>query len=113
MKRLISLILFLTMVVLFIGCAGGDKTKPYMGAKGDYANEVGNSTFVGETGRGVAFHEDIGIKMLANQPRWALPGMGHSGLTKRWSGWRGTPFSSPLARHRPSLPLCSLSTNYP
>jgi hypothetical protein len=68
MKRLISIILFLTMVVILIGCAGPGKTAPYLGAKGDLTNEVGNATFVGETGRGVAFHEDIGIKMLANQP---------------------------------------------
>jgi hypothetical protein len=68
MKRLISLILFLTMVVISIGCAGLDKTAPYLGAKGNLTNEVGNATFVGEHGPGVPFHQDIGIKMLANQP---------------------------------------------
>lgn len=68
MKRLISLILFLTMVVIFIGCAGPGKTAPSLDAKGNLTNEVGNATFVGETSRGVPFHEDIGIKMLANQP---------------------------------------------
>ena len=68
MKRLISIILFLTMAVIFIGCAGADKTKPYVGAKGNLTDEVGNATFVGETGPGVPFHQDIGIKMLANQP---------------------------------------------
>ncbi len=61
MKRLISLILFLTMVAL-IGCAstgGAGRTD----ASGNLTDEVGNSQFVGLTNLGVPWHEDITMKI--------------------------------------------------
>jgi hypothetical protein len=67
MKRLISLILFLTMVVILIGCAGADRTKPYLGAKGNWTNEVGNATFVGDhshTGPGVQYQRQLAVEMI-------------------------------------------------
>ena len=55
MKRLISIILFLTMGVMLIGCAGMKAHQP----SDSLTNEVGKSTFVG----GVPFTVD---------PRFAL-----------------------------------------
>jgi len=50
MKRLISLILFLMMVVIFIGCA---TTRSEQGSGTyDLRNSVGNSPFVGATSPG-------------------------------------------------------------
>ena len=46
MKRLISLILFLTMVVILIGCAGTTGQRP--SDQDSLTNEVGNATFVGD-----------------------------------------------------------------
>ncbi len=56
MKRLISLILFLTMVAL-IGCAtaGGAGR----GASGNLTDEVGNAQFVGATSIGVPWQQDV------------------------------------------------------
>jgi hypothetical protein len=57
MKRLISLILFLTMVVL-IGCAsagGAGRT----GASGSLTDEVGNAQFVGATNIGAPWQQDV------------------------------------------------------
>jgi hypothetical protein len=59
MKRLISIILFLTMVVILIGCAGMQTQQPR--DKDSLTNEVGKGTFVG----GVPFHVD---------PKFALIG---------------------------------------
>jgi len=50
MKKLISIILFLTMVGILTGCAG---MQTYQSSD-SLANEVGKSTFVG----GVPFHVD-------------------------------------------------------
>jgi hypothetical protein len=71
MKRLISLILFLTMVVMLIGCAStgsAGRSASDAGAKGNLTNEVGNSTFVGEHGPGVPYQRTLALQMLDKQP---------------------------------------------
>ncbi|HSR10150.1 MAG TPA: hypothetical protein VLS90_01800, partial [Thermodesulfobacteriota bacterium] len=62
MKRLISLILFLTMVAILIGCAGSGGAGR-TGAKGNLTEEVGNAQFVGATNLGVPFQQDLTMKI--------------------------------------------------
>ncbi len=69
MKRLISLILFLTMVVILIGCAGTTGQRP--SDQDSLTNEVGKSTFVGDhsqTGPGAQYQRSLALDMLATQP---------------------------------------------
>jgi Flp pilus assembly protein TadD len=69
MKRLISLILFLTMVVLLNGCAGTTGQRP--SEQDSLTNEVGNATFVGDhsrSGPGVQYQRSLALDMLATQP---------------------------------------------
>lgn len=60
MKRLISLILFLTMVVILIGCAGMTGQQP--SDKDSLTNEVGKKPFVGNIGK--EFHTDPALRMI-------------------------------------------------
>ncbi len=66
MKRIISLILFLTMVGILIGgCAGMPAQRP--SDQGSWTNEVGKSTFVGDhsrTGPGAQFQRSVAIDMI-------------------------------------------------
>ncbi len=60
MKRLISLILFLTMAVILIGCAGMKAQQP---SDKDYSmNEVGKAPFVGHVGAG--YRADPALRMV-------------------------------------------------
>ncbi len=67
MKRLSSLILLLIMVGALIGCAstGQSKAAPYVGAKGNWANEVGNEQFVGATNIGVPYQRQLAVDMIS------------------------------------------------
>jgi Asp/Glu/hydantoin racemase len=61
MKRLISLILFLTMVVILIGCAGMTGQQP--SDKDSLTNEVGKAPFVGHVG--AAYRGDSSLRMVS------------------------------------------------
>ncbi len=67
MKRLVSFILLLGMAVVLIGCAstGQSRTAPYAGAKGNWANEVGNEQFVGATNIGVPYQRQLAVDMIS------------------------------------------------
>ena len=60
MKRLISIILFLTMVVILTGCAGMKAQQP--SNKDSLTNEVGKAPFVGHVG--VEFRADPALIMV-------------------------------------------------
>ena len=60
MKKLISLILFLTMVVISIGCAGMKAQQP--GDKDYSMNAVGKAPFVGQTG--LPYRSDPALRMV-------------------------------------------------
>ena len=65
MKRLISLILFLTMIVILIGCAGMTAQRP--SDQDSLTTEVGKWTFVGDhsrTGPGVQFQRSAAIDAI-------------------------------------------------
>jgi len=65
MKRLISLVLFFTMIVILIGCAG--MTGQRSGDQDSLTNEVGKASFVGDhsrTGPGVQFQGSSAIDAI-------------------------------------------------
>ncbi len=61
MKRLMSLILFLTMVVILIGCAGMQVQQP--SNSDSFKNAAGNAPFVGDVG--VAFQDNPALRMIS------------------------------------------------